>query len=269
MADEPLWRAGIFLGVFAVLALVELAFPHHESPAKGRRWAGNLALFVTGIIVARLLLPGGAVLFASVVEAKGWGLFAFLPAPFWLEVVLAVILFDFVIWGQHVMFHKIGWLWRLHRVHHADPEMDVTTGLRFHPVEILISLLVKLGLIAAFGPAAFAVFLFEVLLNAGAMATHANWRLPPKFDHAVRWLFVTPGMHRVHHAKDRRDTDSNYGFNLAIWDRLFGTYRPEPVPGDEAVRFGIGAFATPADQRVDQLLIQPLRQAPDQPSSGA
>lgn len=259
MENEPLWRAAIFAGVFLAMAAIELAFPHHEDGMKARRWGGNLLLFLSGILVTRILLPMGAVGFAGLMEARGWGLLNLINLPLWLEILVVVIVFDFIIWGQHVVFHKVGWLWRLHRVHHADTVLDVTTGLRFHPIEIALSLGVKLVAIALIGPAAIAVFVFEVALNAGSMITHANWKLPRGVDHAVRYLFVTPGMHRVHHAEGRLDTDSNYGFNLAIWDRLFGTYRPEPVVGEVSVRFGVEGLGSPDEQRIDRLITQPFR----------
>lgn len=257
MPGEPLLRATIFTGVFVVLALVELAFPHHGDERKGARWGGNLALFALGILGARLALPMGSVGLAGLMEAHGIGFFNLLAWPGWLTVPLAVIVFDFLIWCQHLVFHKVDWLWRLHRVHHADEAMDVTTGLRFHPLEIALSLGIKSLAMALIGPPAFAVFLFEVLLNAGAMATHANWKLPVRIDRALRFLVVTPGMHRVHHARDWGDSNANFGFNLAIWDRMFRTYRPEPKSGDAAVRFGVEGFS--GETRVVSLITQPFR----------
>lgn len=259
MDTQLLFRPTIFIGVFLAMAVIEFAFPHHDDSAKARRWGSNLLLFLLGILVSRLMLPVGAVGIAAYVEYRGWGLFNALNWPGWLEITLAVIVFDFLIWGQHVVFHKVDWLWRLHRVHHADAVLDVTTGLRFHPIEIAVSLLIKVVAILLLGPAVLAVFLFEVLLNAGSMITHANWKLPRGLDHALRFLVVTPGMHRVHHALDRGDTDSNYGFNLAIWDRIFRTYRPEPSSGDDAVRFGVEGYMDEKERRVGRLLSQPFR----------
>jgi sterol desaturase/sphingolipid hydroxylase (fatty acid hydroxylase superfamily) len=259
MEAQLVFRPAIFVLVFVGMALIELVFPHHHDHAKARRWGGNLVLFVLGILLSRLLLPIGAIGVAAYAEYRGWGLFNLVDWPGWLEILLAVVVFDFLIWVQHVVFHKVDWLWRLHRVHHADEVLDVTTGLRFHPIEIALSLAIKVVAIFILGPAAVAVFLFEVLLNAGSMITHANWKLPRGLDHALRFLVVTPGMHRVHHALDMGDTNSNYGFNLAIWDRLFRTYRPEPVAGDEAVRFGVEGYMHEGEKRVDRLLTQPFR----------
>ena len=259
MESELLLRPAIFARVFVAMALIEIAFPHHEDRAKGRRWGSNLLLFLLGILLSRILLPIGAVGVAAYAEYRGWGLLNLLQWPGWLEVVLAVIVFDFLIWAQHVVFHKVDWLWRLHRVHHADEVLDLTTGLRFHPIEIALSLLIKVMAILILGPAAAAVFIFEVLLNAGSIITHANWKLPRGLDHILRFLVVTPGMHRVHHALDKGDTNSNYGFNLAVWDRLFGTYRPEPVAGDDAIRFGVEGYMNEQERRVGRLLTQPFR----------
>lgn len=258
--SEPILRAVIFLGVFTLLALAEIYVPFRASDAsRTRRWPGNLGLFVLGILASRIVLPAGAVGFAVLMERKGIGLFnqGWLAAT--LAVPIAVILLDLAIYAQHVVFHKVPVLWRLHRVHHADTELDVTTGIRFHPIEILLSIIIKLGAIAVLGAAPLAVFLFEVILNAGAMFTHANLRLPLAVEHWLRLLFVTPGMHRVHHSAERIDTDSNYGFNLSIWDRLFSTYRPEPVPGDEAVVLGLEMLRERGEQRLDRLLTQPFR----------
>lgn len=258
--SEPVLRAMIFLGVFVVLALAELYAPFREAHAgRTRRWPGNLGLFVLGIVASRIVLPAGAVGFAILMQRNGVGLFNQGWVPVILAVPVAVILLDLAIYAQHVLFHKVPWLWRLHRVHHADTELDVTTGIRFHPFEILASIVIKLGVIAVLGVAPLAVFLFEVLLNAGAMFTHANLKLPAAVERGLRLAFVTPGMHRVHHSAERIDTDSNYGFNLSIWDRLFSTYRPEPVPGDEAVILGLETLRDTTEQRFDRLLTQPFR----------
>lgn len=227
--------------------------------SRQRRWPGNVSLFVIGILVSRVALPIGAVGFAAWIALAGIGLFNQGWVTIWIAVPLTVVLLDLVIYGQHVVFHKVPFLWRLHRVHHADTEMDVTTGIRFHPIEILFSVGIKLGAIAALGAPPLAVFLFEVILNAGAMFTHANLRLPDRIEQGLRLLFVTPGMHRVHHSAERIDTDSHYGFNLSIWDRIFATYRPEPVPGDADVVIGLENLRGNSEQRLDKLLTQPFR----------
>lgn len=260
MTGEPLLRAGIFLGVFLVLALAELASPFRTSPdGKARRWPGNLGLFVAGILLGRVALPAGAVGFAAYIEMQGFGLLNLGLLPFWLAVPVAVVLLDLAIYAQHVVFHHVPVLWRLHRVHHADTELDVTTGIRFHPLEIGLSILIKLAVIALLGAPAIAVLIFEVLLNAGAMFSHANLKLPESVERQLSWLIVTPGMHRVHHSAVRIDTDSNYGFNLAIWDRIFRTFRPEPVPGAENVVLGLAEWREPGEQRLDRLITQPFR----------
>jgi sterol desaturase/sphingolipid hydroxylase (fatty acid hydroxylase superfamily) len=227
------------------------------------RWSGNLGVFLTGMLLGRIVLPVGVVGFGVFVDQRGWGLLNLAALPFWLELPLTVLLLDLAIWAQHLVFHRVGWLWRLHRMHHADTHLDLTSGLRFHPLEIFISIGFKLAAIALLGASGLAVFVFAILLNSGAMITHANWKLPTGLDHALRWLLVTPAMHRIHHSAERIDTDSNYGFNLAIWDRLFGTYRPAPVHGDDGVRIGLAEFRATREQGLDRLLTQPFRNPAD------
>ena len=183
-----------------------------------------------------------------------------LALPALAQVVIAVVVLDLVIYLQHVLFHAIPVLWRLHRMHHADLEFDVTTGVRFHPVEIIISMVIKIGVVAALGAPALGVLAFEVLLNATSMFSHSNVRLPQPIDRVLRWIVVTPDMHRVHHSIERRETDSNFGFNLPWWDRLFGTYRPQPEAGHEGMTLGIPQFRDPHELRLDRMLLQPLRE---------
>jgi sterol desaturase/sphingolipid hydroxylase (fatty acid hydroxylase superfamily) len=196
---------------------------------------------------------------ALLAEARGWGLFNALDLPIWAGVPLAVMALDLAIYLQHVLFHAVPALWRLHRMHHADQEIDVTTGARFHPIEILLSMGIKLGVIAAVGTPAVAVLIFEVLLNATSMFNHSNVRMPARLDHVLRWIVVTPDMHRVHHSIVARETNSNFGFNLPWWDRLFGTYREQPAAGHVALTIGIEQFRDPAEQRLDRMLTQPFR----------
>lgn len=257
--SEPMARALIFATVFLALMLIEARFPHHETPHRAQRWRGNLGIFLAGLLLVRVLLPLGAVGFAGLVQEWHWGLLPRLALPDGVAWIVVLVLFDLAIYAQHVVFHKVPILWRFHRMHHADIELDMTSGLRFHPGEIALSLLFKLALIALIGPPPFAVFLFEVLLNAGAMATHANWRLPWRAERLLRRLFVTPGMHRVHHSPDRAATDTNYGFNLAIWDRLFGTYREEAPIAQPGSAFGLAEFSSVEEQSVGRLLTQPFR----------
>jgi sterol desaturase/sphingolipid hydroxylase (fatty acid hydroxylase superfamily) len=192
-------------------------------------------------------------------ESKGWGLLNAWVVPAWAAVPIAVIALDFVIYLQHVLFHAVPALWRLHRMHHADLEFDVTTGARFHPIEIALSMVIKLTIVAALGAPALAVLIFEVLLNATAMFNHSNVRLPAWVDHVLRWMVVTPDMHRVHHSVVVRETNSNFGFNLPWWDRLFGTYRDQPAAGHERMTIGVEEFRDPAEQRLDRMLSQPFR----------
>jgi sterol desaturase/sphingolipid hydroxylase (fatty acid hydroxylase superfamily) len=261
--DEPLWRMAIFASVFAGLALIELVAPFRHDAHRLSRRTGNLGIFLIGMFAGRIVLPIGVVGFAGLIDQYGWGLFNQLAMPALLENALTMVLLDLAIWAQHVVFHKLPVLWRLHRMHHADTHLDFTSGLRFHPLEILVSITWKLAVIALLGASAFAVFLFAIILNSGAMITHANWRLPARAEAAIRLIFVTPGMHRVHHSVDPVDTNSNYGFNLAIWDRMFGTYRHAPLPGAEAITFGLAEFRDPREHHVDRLLTQPFRNSPD------
>ena len=205
----------------------------------------------------RLTFPVVAVGLALVAQERGWGLFNVLDVPAWVAFLVSVLALDLAIYLQHVMFHAVPALWRLHRMHHADLEFDVTTGLRFHPIEILLSMGIKLAVVAALGPPAVAVLVFEVLLNATAMFNHSNIRIPAAIDRLLRLIVVTPDMHRVHHSIHPSETNSNFGFNLPWWDRLLGTYRPQPLDGHEAMTIGIEQFRTRRDLWLDRMLIQP------------
>ncbi len=263
IAAEPLIRLGAFLGVFAIVALWEALAPRRRAAFTRRdRWPHNLGLLVLDGMVLRLVAPGAAIAVAIAGEAHGWGLVNALALPAWLAVPLAIVLLDLAVYFQHVTFHAVPALWRLHRVHHTDLDFDVTTGTRFHPVEILISTLIKMAAVAAIGAPAVAVLVFEVLLNATAMFNHANGRLPVAVDRWVRLVVVTPDMHRVHHSIAYNETNSNFGFNLLWWDRLFGTYRAQPAAGHEAMTIGVDAFRSRADLRLDRLLVQPFRDTP-------
>lgn len=243
MEHEVIWRVGVFLGVLLALAGLERLMPRRRLvQPKPRRWATNLGLVVIDTLAVRALalaLPILAVAAAADAERLGWGLFNALDWPAWVEVLLAVLILDLAIWAQHLVTHKVPLLWRFHRVHHADRDFDVTTALRFHPVEIAASAGLKVGLVYLLGPSALAVVLFEILLNATAMFNHANLRLPLWLDRVVRLVLVTPDMHRVHHSVHREEHDSNYGFSLSVWDRIFGTYVPQPKAGHEAMTVGL------------------------------
>jgi len=257
-------RLSAFIASFTLLVFAERLAPRRRRTfALRQRWAGNLGLMAADTIVLRTVPAITAVGVAALAHAKGWGLLgAIVSLPTWLDVVVSVIVLDLAIYFQHRLFHAVPALWRLHRVHHTDPELDVTTGVRFHPVEMLLSLGFKAVMIAGLGPPVAAVLLFEVLLNAGSLFSHANLRLPAPVDGLLRALLVTPDMHRVHHSSDPVETDSNFGFTLSWWDRLFGTYRAQPRAGHDAMTIGVEGFAAPAVLGLYRLLIQPLLKEP-------
>jgi sterol desaturase/sphingolipid hydroxylase (fatty acid hydroxylase superfamily) len=260
LAYEPLTRVAAFAGVFAVMALWELRWPKRQlSLGRPRRWPGNLGVVALDSLIVRVLFPTAAVGVAIACEARGWGLFNWLAWPKGVAILVSVLVLDLTVYLQHVLFHAVPVLWRLHRMHHADLDIDVTTGVRFHPIEIVLSVLIKFGVVAAIGAPALAVLIFEVLLNATSMFNHSNVRMPPPVDALVRWLVVTPDMHRVHHSIIRAETDSNFGFNFPWWDRLFGTYCAEPAQGHQGMTIGIEAFRNPAELRLDRMLTQPFR----------
>jgi sterol desaturase/sphingolipid hydroxylase (fatty acid hydroxylase superfamily) len=253
-------RVGCYAVVFAAMALWEWQAPRRKLMAgRQRRWPGNLGILVVDILAVRLLVPATAVGVALIAAQEGWGLFRLLGLPFWAATVVGVVALDLVIYVQHVVFHHVPVLWRLHRMHHADVDIDVTTGLRFHPFEILLSLAIKIAAVAVLGIPAVAVLIFEVLLNATSMFNHTNVKLPPKLDAIARWMIVTPQMHQVHHSIVRAETDSNFGFNLPWWDRLFGTYRDKPSAGEDGIVIGLPVFRDLAELRITRLLTQPFR----------
>ena len=259
LVAEPTIRLVAFLGVLAAMAIWEIAAPRRRRDIpRVIRWTNNLALVVIDTAILRLTFPILAVGLAVLAEERGWGLFNNLDISVWFAVLVSMVLLDLAIYLQHVMFHSIPALWRLHRMHHADLEFDATTGLRFHPVEILISMVIKLAIVAALGPPAIAVLLFEVILNATALFNHANINLPMSVDRWLRWIVVTPDMHRVHHSVDPRETNSNYGFSVPWWDRLLGTYVAQPSKGHTHMDIGIEQFRTRRDLWIDRMLIQPI-----------
>ncbi len=268
LGNEIGLRLGGFLGVLGVMALWEHYAPRRRLSASLRqRWPANLGLVVIDALILRLLRPIAAVGAAVVAAEQGWGLFNVLDVPFWLAMLASILILDLSIYGQHVVFHKVPLLWRLHRVHHTDVDLDATSGVRFHPLEIVLSVLIKMAIIAVLGAPAAAVVVFEVLLNATAMFNHANVWLPGRVDRVLRMAIVTPDMHRVHHSAYREETDSNYGFNLSLWDRLFGTYRDQPRDGHLAMTIGLAAFRSAPDRRLSRLLIQPFVRDRSVPSS--
>jgi sterol desaturase/sphingolipid hydroxylase (fatty acid hydroxylase superfamily) len=260
LAHEPAIRLSAFAGIFAAMALWEVLAPRRsQSIGRLRRWPGNLGIVVLDTLLVRLLFPTAAVGVALLAQSHGWGVFRMHQVPTWLGVIASLILLDLAIYLQHVLFHAVPVLWRLHRMHHADLEFDVTTGARFHPLEVLLSMAIKLGVVAAIGAPPVAVLIFEVVLNATSMLNHGNVNLPRRFDRVLRWLVVTPDMHRVHHSAVPRETNSNFGFNLPWWDRLFGTYRAQPVAAHDGMTIGIEQFRDPRELRLDRMLLQPFR----------
>ena len=239
-------RLGFFIGIFAVMALWEIVAPRRAlTVSKAVRWANNLGLVFVNSLVLRILFPAAAVGVAAFAAEQGWGLLNYYPLPLALSVVLAVVALDFIIYLQHVLVHAVPVLWRLHRVHHADLDYDVTTGARFHPIEIILSMLIKFAIIVVLGPPIVAVVIFEVVLNAMAMFNHANVRLPLGLDRVLRLLLVTPDMHRVHHSVEDNEANSNFGFNLSVWDRILGTYIAQPREGHEGMTIGIHQYREP------------------------
>jgi len=258
MSEEAWIRLSAFLGVLAVMTLWERLVPRRKLMLGYRRWPANLGIVVLNALLLRLLIPAGAIGTAIWAEAHGWGLFNLTALPDWVVVVAAVILLDLAIYLQHVAVHAVPVLWRLHMVHHADHDIDVSTGLRFHPAEILLSMLIKMGVVALLGAPALAVLIFEVLLNGMAMFNHSNVRLPMEADRVLRMLVVTPDMHRVHHSVERRETNSNFGFNLSIWDRLFGTYIAQPQAGHTGMTIGLKQFLDQPSHRLLWMLRLPF-----------
>ena len=263
LEHEKLIRLSAFFGVFAVMAIWELLAPRRAlTVSKTVRWVSNLGLVALNTVLLRLVFPTAAVGAALLAEQRGWGLLHQVELPYWLAVAGAVVALDFAIYLQHVMFHAVPALWRLHRVHHADLDFDLTTGARFHPIEIGLSMLIKLAMVVLLGAPALAVLVFEVLLNATAMFNHSNVRLPAGLDGVLRWLVVTPDMHRVHHSIEDHETNSNFGFNLSVWDRLFGTYKAQPDAGHERMTIGIREHRDEREvDRLPGMLALPFRGA--------
>lgn len=262
--SETTVRFAVFAGVFVAMALLELLAPKRTLTApKSRRWLTNLTIVGIDSVIVRLMaltaVPIAALAAAFWAERAGFGLFNWLDWPAWLEVVLAIMILDFAIWLQHLAAHKIPLLWRLHQMHHADVDIDVTTAIRFHPIEIALSMVWKILWVIPLGASPLAVLLFEVILNGCAMFNHANVALPGWLDRLLRILIVTPDMHRVHHSVEHREHDSNYGFNLSIWDKMFGTYTAQPAAGHTGMTIGLKPYQSDAPTRVTWSLMVPFR----------
>ena len=270
MSNEPVIRLGFFAGIFGLMAIWEILAARRElTTGKGRRWVGNLSLVLVDTLIVRLLFPTAAVGTALIVADLGWGVLNVVSVPYWAALLISVAVLDLAIYLQHVMFHALPSLWRLHMVHHADLDLDVTSGSRFHPIEILISMLYKLAVISVLGPPVLGVLIFEVVLNALAMFNHANVRMPLVLDRVLRWIIVTPDMHRVHHSVDSREHNRNFGFNLSLWDRVLGTYRDQPAKGHQGMIIGLNKFREITWQTIPRLLVMPFKQPPGSTRSGA
>ncbi|OUS10344.1 sterol desaturase [Gammaproteobacteria bacterium 54_18_T64] len=260
LGHEAQIRLSFFIGIFALMAGWELVAPRRSGQVTRRlRWPGNLGIVVFNTLVIRVVMPTTAVALALAGEAAGWGLLQQFDLPLWLASTLAIICLDLAIYLQHIMFHAVPVLWRLHRMHHADLAFDVSTGARFHPLEIIVSMAIKFMVITALGPPAVAVLVFEVLLNVLAMFNHANARLPLGLDRVLRRVIVTPDMHRVHHSVIPREANSNFGFNLSLWDRALGTYCAQPAAGHQEMGIGIDQFRSEDELRLGRMLAQPFK----------
>jgi len=259
LEHSTIFRVISFLTLLALFAITEWLLPRRKSYGyKPRRWLSNLSIVAINVGLLRLVFPLLAVEVAFLTTEKGWGLFDLLGWPNWINFVCSLLILDVAIYLQHVVFHSVPTLWRLHKVHHTDLDFDVTTGVRFHPIEIIISMGIKILTVMAFGVSPLAIIVFEVLLNGSSMFTHANIKLPLGLDRVARWLIVTPDMHRIHHSVDWKERNSNYGFNLSVWDRIFGTYRKNPLVDHPDMEIGTSSFRHPKYLKLKWLFIIPF-----------
>ncbi len=255
---ETLLRLIPFIAILTLLVVWELIFPRRAGSGRRLRWPSNFGIFL--IDVAMLVaLPVSAISAALVSIEYKFGLFFQMEAPFWPKVIFCLIALDLLVYWQHRLFHRFHILWRVHRMHHTDTAFDITTALRFHPIEIFVSILLKAGVIILLGAPVLAVILFEIILNGAAMFNHSNIRIPLWLDRVVRWVIVTPDMHRVHHSIHKKEYSHNFGFCLSVWDRLFRSYTPQPEDGHQAMVIGLEVFNTPEEARLDKLISQPFR----------
>ncbi|AWL13011.1 Delta(7)-sterol 5(6)-desaturase [Saliniradius amylolyticus] len=261
MQDGSLIRLSVFVSILALMTLWQTLAPARStSVAPRQRWLSNFGLMVMGALLARLAVPAGLAGLAFNLQQQHWGLFNLTQWPLWLEVIVGLLILDCAIYWQHRLFHVVPFLWRFHRVHHADPHVDVSTGVRFHPLEILLSLLIKMAVVALFGIAPLTILMFEVILNATSLFNHTNVRLPGWLERPLRWLIVTQAMHRIHHSQRPVETNSNYGFNLSVWDRLFGSYTHRARLGDSGVQLGLRQYPkTENNTSLKALLLMPFR----------
>ena len=259
--DQPIARLAPFFTILIVMVIWEFISPRRKRPvSRKQRWPSNLSIIIINTFTLRLIFPTAAIGAAVLAEKNGWGLFNLLDLWPAMAIIASVLLLDLAIYIQHVAVHKVPLLWNFHRMHHSDIDLDITSGLRFHPVEIVFSMTIKYLVIFLLGAPIMAVFLFEVILNGSAMFNHSNVNIPEKMDRWLRLLIVTPDMHRVHHSIVRAETDSNYGFNVPWWDRLFGTYKATPTPNQHDMTIGLPIFREPEQQTLIGLLKQPFQQ---------
>lgn len=259
LQHEAAARTGVFLSLFALFALIQYLRPYRGVDAPPRRWTRHLVLALLGSLLVRLVFPIAAMGVGAAVDELGYGILQVWALPRWLLILTGVIVLDFAIYVQHRVFHLTPWLWRLHRMHHSDTSFEVSTAIRFHPLEIAISMLIKMGVVVIFGIPALSVLLFEIVLNATALFSHTDVQLPAALDRRLRRVLVTPDMHRIHHSVEPVETNSNYGFCLSIWDRLFGSYRAQALHDPKVMPIGLAEFRTPAEQTTLALLAQPLK----------
>jgi len=257
--NEAALRLFFFVAIFAAVAVGELIAPRRALiTSKPARWFANIGIIIINTLVLRLIFGAAAVGMALYAAQKGWGILNNVHVTYWTAVIMSVLALDFVIYLQHVMFHAVPALWSLHMMHHADMDIDVTTGTRFHPIEMILSMLIKIAAVAVLGPPAIAVLIFEVLLNGTSMFNHGNLLIPSALDRVLRLFVVTPDMHRVHHSVFPTETNSNFGFNMPWWDRLMGTYRAQPSLGHEGMTIGLNQFRDPTLLTLPRLLILPF-----------
>ncbi len=255
-------RLSVFIAVFAVFALMEGLAPRRKSVySKSVRWINNLTISLVNVIAVRLIIPATLVFVAVEAKAADFGFLNLVDMPMLVKIFVAFLLLDFSIYIQHIIFHKVGFLWRLHRMHHADLDFDLTTGIRFHPFEIILSLAIKMVAVLIIGAPYISVLIFEIVLNATSLFNHANIRVPLHIEKYLRLFLVTPDMHRVHHSTVKEETNSNFGFNLPWWDYLFKTYTSQPQAGHEDMKIGIESFRSSRELWLDRLLLQPFRKA--------
>lgn len=261
--SEGMFRFSSFIAIFLIMALLETLLPRRNRRfARSKRWPTNLGVLLSAFVAVSatsFVIPVTATLSAIAAETHGWGLFNLVDWPVWVEWLIAFVVLDFVIWAQHVATHKIPLLWRIHRVHHTDEDLDASSAVRFHPLEIILSLFIKSAAVVLLGANPIVVVIFEAVINGTALFNHANFRLPLQLDKWVRWILVTPDMHRVHHSIINRETDSNYGFAISVWDRLFGTYNDQPEGGHDAMVLGLAEWQDEAPTKLGWTLALPFR----------